>query len=150
MGKFTPTPLKEIKSKVLAYHQKMNAIAKFLRENNAPEEIQIDQSNEFLEFYIDKAALIRLNSIALLPNFDSFSVYLGLEDYDNGTSVTGCFLGIDKKKNILPQHKEIVRGFTAIIDGEDTWLPPGGQKVRSKKDFTLKSSIDNIEEHFNK
>ncbi len=146
---FKPTNLKDIREKVVAYHNKMNAISKFLKENKAPAEIQIDPDKEFIEFYIDKESMIRLNNIALLPDFDSFAVFFGLANKNDKHSVTGCFLGINSKKEILTSHKITKqRGKDKPVPGEDTWLPPGGKKYKKHpKDFTLKTDIKTIEKH---
>lgn len=130
------TPLPTILAKVEAFHSKMNEISKFLDDHNAPKEIRIKPHEVPMEFYIDKAAIARLAYIATLKGFDSFVVLLGLSEpgkrkgpaKSSCGKVTGCFLGVDKDRNILPQHKKSFKNeygaLQGSIPGEDTWPPP--------------------------
>jgi hypothetical protein len=142
-----PTSLQVIRRKVLAYHKKMNAIAEFLKANNAPPEILLDTSREYMEFYIEKDDLKRLHKISKLKGCDRLVVFFGLASPDNN-SLTSCFLGIDKNYQILDQHRPTFRG--GGTPGEDTWIPPGkagvGSPTRSE-DFTLATPEDTINQH---
>jgi hypothetical protein len=149
MMDFAPTDLKEIRRKVLAYHEKMNAIAKFLEENNAPAEIRLNKSKEFMEFYIEKQDLTRLNSISSMDGFERFAVFFGLanESADgNHNSVTTCFLGVDKNYEILSQHRSGANGRGGV-QGEDTWIPPRNGVAKNDLDFTLETEAAILERH---
>jgi hypothetical protein len=149
-----PTALDIIRDKVLKYHEKMKWIADYLEDKkDVPEKYKIDKIKEFIEFYIDKPALKRIQEIADLDKCDHIAVYFGLtSDY---SSITGCFLGIDAQGNVLDNHRKNGGPSMATVQkkGEDTWLPPGKGKGSDAvgpyvtKDFTLDNSKDVIEKH---
>lgn len=145
---FKETPLEKIRAKVLAYHKKMNAIADYLKTHEAPPDIQIDTTKEFMEFYIDKDDLIELSRIAMLENCERLVVFFGLAQGNN--SITGCFLGIDKNYEILSQHRttsNLKDGGGGTVPGQDTWIPPGNGKAANAQDFTLGTDSTIIEYH---
>lgn len=140
---FKDTSLKEIRRKVLAYHEKMNAIARFLLKKNAPPELQIDTTKEFMEYYIEKSELDKLVEIAKLPGCERLVVFHGLAIENN--SVTGCFLGLDKDYQILDQHrKSSSKG--GGVPGQDTWIPPGNGKAERPQDYTLDTPYHTLNE----
>lgn len=151
-----PTRFEEIIKKVQAYHEKMNAIADFLEEKGAPQSIRIDRSKEYLEFYIDKPSLARLKEMSELPDCDTLTVFLALADYDGHHGITGCILAVDANKQIVKDHfsELTTRPGRVPFAGEDTWLPPGSVNPRAAvynagpKDFTLRTSKQNILAHF--
>jgi hypothetical protein len=151
MGQPFPTRMKIIHAKVKAYHKKMNAIADFLATApGVPEELKIDKKQEFIGFYIDKTALARLHLISTLDKCDSLAVYFGLADQKKN-SVTGCFVAIDKDRKIVDGHFE--EKVDNAMDGEDTWIPPGGDTPETRytltpNDLTLAISAIDLDRHF--
>lgn len=145
------TPLGKIREKVKTYHTKMNAIALALEGANAA--VRINREKEFMEFYIEKKDLARLNEIASYPGCERLAVFFGLSNTHDKDSVTGCFLGINHENNIIPQHRSTQAGRVGLpgaIDGEDTWLPPGKKSTPAydaSKDFTLATEWSVIENH---
>jgi len=166
------TPREKIEAKLLTFYEKMNRIAAFLRNHNAPADIQINSEEIYLECYIDKPAVVRLINIAMQDGFAQFGVFFGLEDprdhgpQDPKTSatfgrLTACFLGLDESQNILGCHFPNGSGGRAKgeeMGGEDTWPPPPiGEAPVSiaaklpydpKKAFTLFSKESDIEDYF--
>ena len=164
------TSLEIIQKKVLAYHGKMNKVAKWLEENGAPNELQIRPEEIFLEFYIDRDAINRLFFISLQRNFSQFGVFFALEDPESQSPPinpsssfgrpTACFLGLDIDNNILGCHfPKIPVGSNTVqkIDGEDTWPPPPPpgaaeegteQEPTTENQFTLATDEDIIRQYF--
>jgi len=147
---FAPTPLDTVQEKVLAFYEKMNQIATFLRNNNAPPELQINRKDLFLQFYIDKPAIVRLLKISTQEDFEQFGVFFGLEapeeeekDLDEAFGeMTACFVGLDKDRNVLHCHfpgsntastgdnpTNQTAATTAAVDPEDTWPPRPGHPI---------------------
>lgn len=160
------TPLPDIQKKVDAFHEKMNRIADFLIEYEAPEELQIKKEDLPIQFYIDKEAVARLMRICMQEDFVQLGVYWGLQNPANQDplepgskifgEITGCFIGLDKDRNILNCHfPHIPVGSTEIqkIDGEDTWPPPGGGDViggrKPENYFSLASEAITVHNFFN-
>jgi hypothetical protein len=165
------TSREKIEAKLLTFYEKMNRIAAFLRNHNAPADIQINSEEIYLECYIDKPAIARLMTIAMQDNFAQFGVFFGLEDpASHGPEVpestsfgqlTACFLGLDANQNILGCHfpkGSAGRATGEEMGGEDTWPPPpigGADKsiladltYDMKKAFTLFSKERDIEDYF--
>jgi len=144
-----PTPLTTVIDKVRAYHTKMNRIAKFLEDNHAPADTRINKSQEYLEFYIDIAALDRMKDMTKPEECDGLAVYFGLTDFVTGNGITGCVLAVDKDKKILNQHFGV--NLNSPVQAEDTWLPPGptgAAYVPKANDFTIGTSLDDLMKHF--
>ena len=146
---FAPTPLQQIRSKVSAYHSKFDRIADELKKiPDLDPKFQLDKQKEYMQFYIEKADLRRLNEIADTPSCEAIVVFFGLGDQTD--SVTGCFLGIDKNKQIIPEHRESKVGTDNTKPGEDTWLPPGKLSKPTNltgRDFTLADELADIIDH---
>lgn len=124
-----PTPLKEIKQKVKKYLALLQKV-----EKNYPDAGLI-KDHEFIQFQIDKTSFKNLIAIRRLPGFDRFGVFFGYDE--KYKKITACFLGIDKKGEILAQHK------SGGVQGEDTWPPPPGKPM-----FNLTNNEHDIEEYF--
>lgn len=138
--------LEQIQKMVLHYSAKMNAIAKFLEENNAPKEIRIDTATEYLEFYIDSISFDGLNAIRNNPEFSHFGAFFGLDPQKNNKT-TACFLGMNKENKILSAHKKIVGPNNTVIDPElpgfEDWPPPY-EPPQGESDLTLNSTPQEI------
>ncbi len=172
LNDFVSATSKEIiERKLLNFHKKLNRVATFLRDHNAPADIQINAEEIYLECYVDKPAIARLMTIAMQDNFAQFGVFFGLEKprtHDEQASestsfgrLTTCFLGLDANQNILGCH--FPKGSAdedagQVIDGEDTWPPPPIDKAAigtvadlpydPEKAFTLFSDVDFIKNYF--
>ncbi|MHA4811549.1 hypothetical protein ACX0G9_25865 [Flavitalea flava] len=164
------TPLEDIQLKVYTFYEKMRRIAQFLKDNNAPPEMQIDPENLKLEFYIDKKAITRLINICMQDNFAIFGVFFGLQDPKDQQplkgdaeifgELTGCFLGLDDDRNILGCHfPKIPVGTTkpVVVMGEDTWpphppkpIPPvaTGSTAQTPRYFSLASNPMDVCKYF--
>ena|ERR1700677_4464531 len=163
------TPVVTIQEKVLSFYDKMNKIDKFLEENGASDDIRISAKDVPLEFYIDKLAVARLMRIAMQEEFEQFGVFFGIEtpndlpfplpgSPDSYGKLTGCFLGLNAKREILDCHFEKInpKDFNSGgIPGEETWPPPGGgsgvkggKHPPLKNYFSLASNRTTVEKYF--
>lgn len=159
---FSPTPLQSIKEQVGLYHQMMKELAIFLKNttNTSFKKPIIDPDTQYLQFYIDKAALANINAISETTGVDCIGVFFGL-DPKKDNKVTACFLGLDKNKEIFSNHfeKKIdAQGNPTAIDalqGEEDWPPPPKTKadfdLRGKRPyFTVASEIKDVQNYFMK
>jgi hypothetical protein len=160
----TPVPLESIKEKTLLYHKTMNEIADQLdSKTKATKAVKIDKNAQFIQFYIDKKGLKALNKMAELKGFDCLIGFLGI-DTDKGGKITVSFVGGDKKKQILKQHKGEYKTTdlktnkvknNQALPGQDQWPPPPPTTLTLKagsKDtpclFNLNSKIEDIQKVF--
>ncbi len=146
MSKAAPTKLDVIRMKVLNYHQRMNEIAKEIKNPN----LAIDVKKEAIQFYIDLPALERIYQFKNITSFHSLIVMFGVGEGNNPNQVTACILGVDANRNILSEHKGITIGGakTDPIDGEDTWPPPTDEEGAAPANyFTLASNKTDIEKY---
>ena len=145
MPKTKNTNLDSIRDKVTRYHEKMNAISKFLDKHNAPPGLKINMDDQFIQFYIDQKYLNALNDISGLDGFDHLGVFFGI-DNDKKGKVTACFLGMDDQNKILDQHKQPYKSakgkITQAEPGQEDWPPPYNMgKTLPKNCFNLRTDI---------
>lgn len=135
-----PTPLESIRIKTLLYHKTMNAIIDKLTACSS--DINLDKNKQFIQFYIDKPGLKALNQIAALRGFDSLIGFFGIDDDEKGNKITVSFVGADKNKKILKQHKGKYQTknqknntvkLNQAMPGEDQWPQPPPTAVAANK-----------------
>jgi hypothetical protein len=125
---FNPTPLKAIHDMVKSYKATMQDIAD-LQVRSSVANPSIVAKNQYLQFYIDKAAFLRLQKFFDQPDCDCLGVFFGI-DKINHSKLTASFLGLNSKKEIIDAHfgkKLDASGnlITApILLGEENWPPP--------------------------
>ena len=136
-----PLAISKVKQKVISFHAKMNLVAEYLKDHDAPADLQIDVDQLLLQYYIDGPALQRLNVIAAQPGFHQIGVFFALEDVDTQGPldaastgfgrITGCFVGLDADDKVIASHFPAAPGLTAAVDAEDTWPPKPPIPTRS-------------------
>ncbi len=151
------TSLGKIQRKVKSYYSKMNALAELTKDQ--PKKNRIDKKNHFLQFYIDKEALARLNYISTLDGFDCIVAFFGIEGPSKLNKLSVCFLGANSNKEILNQHKASFINSRnkkmKAIAGDDQYPPPpynisNSRTGRPVNCLTLENSIAEIEDFFNR
>lgn len=149
-SKTAPVPLEKIKNKVLNYQKLMQSA---LKAYNATSSVssKVDPDQQYLQFYIDKSAMLRLLRICIESECDSLGVFFGLDETRNN-KVTACFLALNEKKEIIQAHfGKGVDKKGKLIDiepllGEENWPPPPineTQNARSHRPFFKVSSNPN-------
>lgn len=159
-SKTAPVPLEKIKNQVIEYKRLMHSA---LEAHNAKKTVtkKVDLNHQYLQFYIDKPAMMRLLKISLEAECDEIGVFFGLDDgqeHQRNNKVTACFIGLNKKKEIIQAHlgKALDRNGKLIeIDpllGEENWPPPPEQNSKShtgkRPFFTVASNENDIEAYF--
>ena len=154
----TPIAMSVVQKKVGDFHFKMQQMVSALA--NADESLQIrDQDNFFTQFYIDKAALSRLNAISGQDGFARFGVYFGLEDPitqkpladPKGPGLgrlTCCFVGLDDSYQVIKGHFPVTPDSLPLVNAEETWPPPPPTPPSPAEPFNLKSDVLDVHDFF--
>jgi len=159
-----PESMTAIQQKVSAFQLKMEAIADVIDSQPGVEAVHLrvaDREQFFSQFYIDKAAMARLNTIAMHTKFSHFGVFFGLEDPVTRNPLkdvkapglgrlTCCFVGIDDEGQVLEDHFPPTPTRPFQIMAEETWPPPPPPPTGPKSEvFALSDSPDKVAAFFN-
>jgi hypothetical protein len=128
-----PLDISIVQQKTADFQFKMRALANALKDA-APYLQFLEPERFYTQFYIDRAALARLNEIAAQDEFSNFGVFFGLEDPETQQPLsdpkapgfgrlTCSFLGLDEHYRVLRTHFP-VDAQPAQFQAEETWPPP--------------------------
>ena len=128
-----PLDISIVQQKTADFQFKMRELVHALAD--APPHLQILQPERmYTQFFIDRAALQRLNEIAEQADFENFGVYFGLEDpitqepladpkAPGFGKLTCSFVGLNANNEVLSTHFA-QDGMPAKFSAEETWPPP--------------------------
>lgn len=151
-----PVPIDAIKKKVLNYQKLMQSAFK---AHNATCSLsnKIDSDHQYMQFYIDKPAMLRLLQICLEAECDNLGVFFGLDETRNN-KVTACFLALNKEKEIIQAHfgktldKKGKLVDRPVLLGEENWPPPPINENKKGKGhrpyFRVSSDPKELEAYF--
>ena len=158
----TPDPVNmlDVQQKLRDFQLKMQQLADVMDSTEGMDHLRIqDRSSFFTHFFIDKAAIARLNAIAAQKDFRYFSVFFGLEDGSTKEplkdpkaaglgQLTCCFVGMDDTGMPLEEHFPPTATRSFQIKAEETWPPPPPPPGTTPKIFSLTDNPDKVAEFF--
>jgi hypothetical protein len=134
-----PTALSSIRQKVMDYHLRMNDLS----AQTPGSTLSRNLKNDFLQFYISKTDLASLVQMSNTGNAQMLAVFFGIDVIGGTEKLTACFLAVDDKGAIIPEHKD------GTIPGEENWPPPPyDANLDLKNCFTLESNVNDIYTYF--
>lgn len=163
-GMDVPVAIELVRKKVHAYHTMMNDVIDYIANsvpNTGVTKPTIDPATQYLQFYIDKDALMRMLKICTSDGFDSIGVFFGVDiDVRMNNKLTASFIGLDASRRIIKGHfskaTRTVDGVTEddSLPGEENWPPPPETLTASpgasavSPFLTLKSTSAEIDKFF--
>lgn len=165
MSTVLETPLKKIKSQVLAFYDRFSAIADYLAkasiENPEDEDLKkllVKKEDFLLQFYIDRESLQKINTLMEHSVNDHILVLFGMHTYEEDTvkkeKPTACFLAMGENNSISDIHRTITgqtAGTLSDIPGQQTWPPPpypdgsGLRNIAPSNSYSLASNRTDLE-----
>jgi hypothetical protein len=149
--------MEDLIQKVRTFHMKTQWLADEIDKTSSEHLKILDRTRFPSQFFIDKASIGRLNTIASHTDFVQFAVFFGLEDPVTQAPIkdpkaaglgklTCCFVGLDKNGAVLKDHFPATPDRPYEVKPEETWPPPPPPTVGTS--FALNDSVDKLVDFF--